>query len=59
MIKLLGGFVIGMFVGAVCVEILSRTKPEMVDVIGSKAEDTVNAFRKEWSTGEEPGGVLC
>ena len=59
MFKLLGGFVIGMFVGAICVEILSRTKPELVDAIGSKAEDTVNMFKDDWSTEEETGGVPC
>ena len=59
MIKLLGGFVVGMFVGAVCVEILSRTKPELVDAIGSKAEDTVSMFKKEWSIESTPKEATC
>ena len=59
MIKLFGVFAVGMFVGAVCVEILARTKPELVDAIGGKAEETVNAFRSELEDENEPGAVIC
>ena len=59
MIKLLGGFVVGMFVGAVCVEILSRTKPELVEAIGNKAEDTVSLFKREWSLENEAREATC
>ena len=59
MFKLLGGFIVGMFIGAVCVEILSRTKPELVDAIGDKAEDAVNMFKNEWSPGRQTEGASC
>ena len=59
MFKLLGGFVIGMFVGAVCVEVLSRTKPELVDTIGGKAKGTVDFLRDGWDLEDELGGESC
>ena len=59
MFKLLGGLVLGMFVGAVCVEILSRTKPGLVDAIGGKAEGAVDMFRDGWKLDGEMGDELC
>jgi len=59
MFKLLGGFVIGMFVGAVCVEVLSRTKPELVEAIGGKAEGAVDLFAERWELDEGAGVELC
>ena len=61
MIKLFGVFVVGMFVGAVCVEVLSRTKPELVDAIGRKAEGAVSTFGfgMAGETGQRTAGVSC
>jgi len=44
MIKILGGVVIGVFVGAFAVELLRRTRPELIDDIERKARDTVDSI---------------
>ena len=57
--KILGGFVIGMFVGALCVEILARTRPELVNAIADKAEDAVNLFNGEGPVCKQSEGEPC
>ena len=59
MIKLLGVFVAGMFVGAVCVEVLARTKPELVGAISGKAEGLVDMFGGSMPDINERGSVSC
>ena len=53
MVKLLGGVIIGVFVGAFVVEVIRRTRPQMLDELERKARDAVDnvvtAFRHGYS----------
>ncbi len=49
--KILGGVVLGVFVGAVALEILYRTKPHLIRDIENKAERAVDAFRSAFREG--------
>ncbi|MBW2622473.1 MAG: hypothetical protein JRD68_06170 [Deltaproteobacteria bacterium] len=42
--KILAGVIVGIFVGALAVEILNRKKPELTKEIEKKAKNTVDAF---------------
>jgi len=44
MFKLFGGFILGVFVGAVCVEVLSRVNPALAGAINDRAKETVDRF---------------
>lgn len=50
--------IVGTFVGALAVEILNRTKPDLTRKLEQKAKDTVNtfvtAFKEGWS-GKDAG----
>ncbi len=50
--KILGTVVAGIFIGAVAVEILNRTKPDLTRKLEEKAKNTVNtfvtAFKEGW-----------
>jgi hypothetical protein len=59
MLKLLGVFVAGMFVGAVCVEVLARTKPELVDAIGGTAENLADMFVNSPEGESEAEAMTC
>jgi len=45
-VKTLGILIAGVFVGAVAVEILSKTKPELMKTIREKANKAVDATEK-------------
>ena len=49
--KILIGVVIGIFVGALTVEILNRKKPELTREIEKKAKDAVDAFAAAFKEG--------
>jgi len=51
--KILFGVVLGIFVGAVAVEILNRKKPELTREIEKKAKDTVAAYVAAFKEGLE------
>jgi hypothetical protein len=59
MIKILGVFVAGMFVGAVCVEVLARTRPELLDTIAGGAEGASDMFIRKESGENETEAVSC
>ena len=59
MIKLLGVFMAGMFVGAVCVEVLARTKPELLDTIAGGAEGLSDMFMRNAPGENETEAVSC
>ena len=44
MFKILGGVVIGVFVGAVAVEVLQRKRPGLIQSIEGRAERAVQGF---------------
>jgi hypothetical protein len=51
--KVLTGVVVGIFVGALTVEILNRTKPGLTRKIERKAKDTVGALVAAFKEGFE------
>lgn len=55
--KIIGGVVIGVFVGALAVEILSRRQPGLIKGIEDKAEHTakvfLDSFREGYSSKQE------
>ncbi len=51
MLKILGGVVVGVFVGALALEILSRSRPDLIRGIEERAEKTANAFIDAFSEG--------
>ncbi len=53
MLKILGGVVIGVFVGAVAFEILSRKSPNLIKSIEEKAEKTAQSFMQAFNEGFE------
>jgi hypothetical protein len=51
MLKILGGVVIGVFVGAFALEILNRKHPGFIRHIEDKAEKTAQAFLDAFKEG--------
>lgn len=51
--KILSGVVVGIFVGALAVEILHRTEPELVSKIGHKAKKSAGALISAFKEGFE------
>ncbi len=53
MFKLFGGVIIGVFVGAFVVEIIRRTRPQMLDDLERRAcdavDNVVSAFREGYA----------
>jgi hypothetical protein len=57
MLKIIGGVVVGVFIGAVAVEILNRKMPGLIRQIEDKAEEAVSSifasFRDGYGRKEE------
>jgi hypothetical protein len=51
MLKILGGVVIGVFVGALAFEILQRKSPGLIEEIERKAERVANSFLEAFQDG--------
>jgi len=51
MLKVLGGVVVGIFVGALAFEILSRKHPGLIREIEDKAEEAARALLDSFSEG--------
>ncbi len=49
--KLLGGVVIGVFIGAIAVEIINRKMPGLIRHIEDKAEETATAIFSSFKQG--------
>lgn len=49
--KIIGGVVLGVFIGAMAVEIINRAKPDLLRDIEDKAEKAVQAFREAFREG--------
>ncbi len=49
--KIIGGVIIGVFVGALALEVLNRSKPGLIRNIEKKAEDTARAFLDSFKEG--------
>lgn len=56
MFKLIGSVIVGVFVGAVVMEILKRKRPEMLEAIERKARDVTDklfdSLREAYDFGE-------
>jgi len=51
MLKILGGVVIGVFVGALAFEILHRKNPRLIEEIERKAERVASSFLEAFQDG--------
>ena len=51
MLKVIGGVVVGVFIGAIAVEILNRKMPGLIRHIEDKAEETANAIFSSFKQG--------
>lgn len=54
--KIFFGAIVGIFVGALAVEILNRKKPELTQEIEKTAKATVDAFVSAFKEGSEVAG---
>ncbi len=51
MLKVLGGVVVGVFIGAIAVEVINRRMPGFIRHIEDKAEETANALFSSFKQG--------
>ena len=51
--KILAGVVVGIFVGALAVEVINRTEPELTRKIGQKAKNCMGALATAFKEGFE------
>lgn len=51
MLKIMGGVVIGVFVGAVAFEVLRRRRPGLIERIENRAEKTAQSFLDAFNDG--------
>ncbi len=51
MMKVLGGVVVGVFIGAIAVEIINRKMPGLIRHIEDKAEETATAIFSSFKQG--------
>ncbi len=51
MVKILGGVLVGVFVGAFAVEVIRRMRPEILASVGQKAKDSADAMFSAFRNG--------
>lgn len=52
--KLLGGLFVGVFVGAFAVELIRRTRPELLESLEHSARTTADVLLNRFREGREP-----
>ncbi len=51
MVKILGGVLVGVFVGAFAVEVIRRMRPEILASVGQRAKDSADAIFSAFRNG--------